>query len=271
MKKISIQPKTPFFLIEFAELFSSRYVLFMLTMRDIKLRYKQTLLGVIWVVLQPLLTAALFAIIFGRGLKVPHAGDSYLLFAYAALIPWMVFSQSLQRASPSIVNDARLITKVYFPRIFIPLSATFGMIIDYLIAMGLGCCIALFGGHSISRALLWLPLATLHLFFFCSGINVIVAGLNVYFRDLKHIIPFLIQLGIFVSPIVYSLSAIPSAYLWIYQCNPLVGIIELYRFMLIGTPFPIGALISSWIMTLVMGLGSLFIFQKLERNFADVI
>jgi len=271
VKKNSIQPKTPFFSIDFAELYSSRYVLFMLTVRDIKLRYKQTVLGIFWVILQPLLTALLFAMIFGKGLRVPHEGESYLLFAFAALIPWMVFSQSLQRASPSIVSDARLITKVYFPRIFLPLSATFGVIVDYLIAMGLGCGLALFAGLSIHRALLWFPLATLHLFLFCSAVNVLIAGLNVYFRDLKHIIPFLVQIGMFVSPIAYPLSVIPEKWKGLYQCNPLVGIMELFRFLLMGTPFPSEALILSWIFTLCIGCGAFFVFQKWEHNFADVI
>jgi len=266
-----MQPKSSFFSIDFHEFYSSRYVLFMLTVRDIKLRYKQTALGALWVILQPLLTALIFAIIFGKGLRVPHAGESYLLFAFAALIPWMIFSQSLQRAGPSITSDARLITKVYFPRIFLPLSATFGVLVDYGIAILLGCGLALHTGLSIHRVLLWLPIATLHLFLFCAAMNVLIAGLNVFFRDLKHIIPFLVQLGMFVSPIAYPLSVIPEKWIGLYQCNPLVGIIELYRFAFLGTPFPKVAWTLSLLITIVLSAGALFSFQKWERNFADVI
>lgn len=267
----TIHPRVALFAIDVGELISFRYVLLMLIVRDIKLRYKQTLLGFLWVVLQPLLTALLFVWIFDKGLSLPHQGTSYLTFAFSALIPWMVFSQSLQRAGPSIVNDSRLITKVYFPRLFIPLAATLGVAVDYLIATLLGFGFASYEGRWLQRALLWLPLATLHLFCFCCGWNLLIAALTVYFRDFKHATAFLLQLWMFASPIVYPMSVIPKSYLWLYQCNPLVGIIELFRFIFIGGEFPISSIAVSGGMTLfLLGL-ALVIFRKMEHNFADVI
>ena len=243
----------------------------MLTLRDIKLRYKQTLLGITWVVLQPILSALLFAGIFGRGMGISHEESSYLLFAFSALIPWTVFSRSLERASPSIVADTRLITKVYFPRVFIPLSATLGVGIDYLVTVILGLVLCLAEGLPIGRFVIGFPLATLHLFLFCGALNTLIAGLNVPFRDLKHIVPFGIQLAMIASPIVYPLSMIPEGYQALYQLNPLVGIVELYRHLLIGGSFPMGPWISSVVATLVLIASSLLLFHKLERNFADVI
>lgn len=266
MKKITIHANTP--TLHLSELYHFRYVLWMLTVRDIKLRYKQTALGALWVVLQPLLTAGLFALIFGKGLRVPHEGDSYLVFAFSGLIPWLIFSGSLQRASPSLINDDRLITKVYFPRIFIPLAATLGVGIDYLIALGLGILLA---AGSLESHLLLLPIATLHLFLFCSGVNLLAAALNVYFRDLKHIIPFGIQLTMFATPLVYPLSAVPSSYLWLYNLNPLVGIVELFRFALLGTPLVVESVLTSALLSLGLSTFALLLFQKMERHFADVI
>ena len=221
-------------------------------------------------VLQPLLTAALFTAVFGRVLHLSSEGIPYILFAFCGLIPWLVFSQSLQRASPCLINDTRLITKVYFPRIFLPLSATFGVTIDFFIGLLMVGGLMLLNGHPISPKFAFLPLFTIHLFVFSCGINLVFSSLSVYYRDFKHIVPFVIQLWMYASPLVYSSNVIPSQFQLFYNLNPMVGIIEGFRFCLVGTSFPIYFQISVVISLLLLLVGT-FIFRKIEHYFADVI
>ncbi|NGX37237.1 MAG: Teichoic acid translocation permease protein TagG [Chlamydiae bacterium] len=270
MKKIHIQAHTPWLHLDFAELYHFRWVLLMLTLRDIKLRYKQTFLGVAWVILQPLLTALLFTAVFGKALHLPSEGTPYMLFAFCGLVPWLVFSQSLQRASPCLINDTRLITKVYFPRIFLPLSATFGVIIDFIIGLAMVTFLMMFNGYSFSSKIIFLPLLALHLFIFACGINLFFSSLSVYYRDFKHIVPFLIQLWMYASPLVYSSGVIPHQFQFFYNLNPMVGIIEGFRFCLLGTPFP-GSFQISILTSVLLLISGTFIFRKIEHNFADVI
>ena len=268
--QIEAQAKVKAF--DFTEWKEFRFVFWMLMLRDIKLRYKQTALGIAWVILQPLSTALLFTFLFGRILNTSSEGLPYILFAFCGLIPWLVFSQSLQRANGCLINDTRLITKVYFPRIFIPLSATCGVVIDYLIALTImGILLGIYGKFLTLHALM-LPLATALLFLFSSGVNLLFSSLNVYYRDIKHIVPFLLQFWMYASPLAYSSQLIPPRYLWLYQFNPLVGIIDLFRWTLLGTaPFP--AVSSCITLILIIGLffTGLSTFRKLERNLADYI
>lgn len=272
VKKISIDAHTPWINIDFAELYRFRWVFFMLIVRDIKLRYKQTVLGALWVILQPLLTALLFTALFGRMLKLPSEGQPYILFAFSGLVPWMVFSQSLQRANPSLINDSRLITKVYFPRIFIPLSATFGVIIDLFIALTMLLILMVGYGSPLSLNLLFLPLSIFLLFMFSSGINLIFSSLSVYYRDFKHIVPFLLQLWMYASPLVYSANMIPEKYRTIYSLNPMVGIIDVFRFTFLGlSVFPVQSFCVSAIISLGLMIFGTLVFRKIEHNFADII
>lgn len=271
-RKITIRADKPATHIDFAELLEFRWVFWMLILRDIKLRYKQTVLGVAWVVLQPLMTATLFATIFGKMIKLPSDGLPYMLFAFCGLVPWLFFSQSMQRASNCLVNDERLITKVYFPRIYIPLAATFGVIIDFTISMGIAFLMMFLYGVPLSINVLFLPVVSMVLFLFCSGINLLFSGWNVSYRDFKHIVPFLIQLWMYASPLVYSGNLIPERYRLIYSLNPMAGIIDTFRWCLFGLgPFPLYAFTVSLICSLVFFVGGAYLFKRMERNFSDVI
>ena len=272
MNKTVIRAERPWFQIDIGELFAYRWVFLMLIVRDLKLRYKQTFLGMAWVILQPLLTAFLFTVIFGRMIKVPSDGLPYVLFAFCGLVPWLVFSQSLQRASSSLINDTRLITKVYFPRLFIPLSATFGVVIDFFIALAMLFILMAVHGQPISANIFFLPICTIVLFAFSSGINLFFSSFNVYYRDFKHIVPFLVQLWMYASPLVYSGSMIPDRYRLLYSLNPMAGIIDGFRWAVFGnTPFPafsFGVAAAFSAITLIFGAT---IFRKLEPNFPDII
>jgi len=272
MKQITIKAHTSWLQLDFSELFAFRYVFFMLILRDIKLRYKQTAVGVAWVVLQPLLTALLFTLIFGRMIKLSSDGLPYIVFAFCGLVPWLVFSQSLQRACNCLVNDSRLITKIYFPRIFIPLSATFGVAIDFLITLGIMGSLIIFYQLPITPQLLCLPFAALLLFAFCSGINLLFSAVNVYYRDFKHIVPFLIQFWMYASPLVYSGNMVPEQYRLIYSLNPMAGMIDLFRWCLLGLPqFPYTSAGFAVIGTGIILLLGMFVFRKVEHFFADII
>lgn len=272
MKKTIIKAKTPWIHIDFSELFNFRWVFFMLVLRDIKLRYKQTFLGVAWVILQPFLTALLFTVVFGRMIKIPSDGVPYTLFAFCGLVPWLVFSQSLQRGSMSLINDSPMIRKVYFPRIFLPLSATFGVAIDFFISLFMMALLMSFYGYSANSNLLFLPVCTLVLFAFSAGANLFLASWNVYYRDFKHIIPFLIQLWMYASPLVYSGNMIPEKYRLIYSLNPVAGIIDSFRWTLLGlNSFPTYSFAVACICTLILVFWGAVFFRKVEHYFADVI
>lgn len=244
----------------------------MLVLRDIKLRYKQTFLGIGWVVLQPLMTALLFAVLFGKMMGLSSEGAPYILFAFCGLIPWLVFSGALHRASTCLLNDTRLITKVYFPRIFLPLSATFGVVIDFIISLFMIFILLKIYGTNITRNVLFLPIGSVILFLFSCGINLFVSSLNVYYRDFKHIVPFVLQLWMYASPLVYSSSMIPKKYQMLYICNPMVGMIDFFRWCFLGLEkFPIESFFVSTVFSILMiSLGG-GIFRKIEHYFADVI
>lgn len=268
----TIHAKTRWFQIGFSELLRFRWVLYMLIVRDIKLRYKQTFLGISWVALQPIATTALFCLVFGHVLNMQSEGAPYILFAFSGLVPWLFFSQALQRASTCLINDTRLITKVYFPRLFIPLSATFGLLIDFAISLFLYFALFFFLGHPISNNLLFLPIPTLVLFAFSIGINLLLSAINVFYRDFKHIIPFLVQFWMYASPLVYSSSVIPERFLPLYILNPLVGIIDGFRYCLLGTmEFPLLSFSIAATASFLLLIFGTVLFRKIEPYFADFI
>ena len=272
MKKILIDAHRPWIKIDFAELAQFRWVLCMLMVRDIKLRYKQTFFGVAWVVLQPLLTAILLTALFGNVMRLPSEGYPYILFAFCGLIPWMIFSQALQRANPSLINDSRLITKVYFPRIFIPLSATFGVVLDLAIALAMLLILMVQQHYALSTNLFFLPVCIALLFVFSSGINLLFSSLCVYYRDFKHIVPFLLQLWMYASPLVYSAKIIPAPFQTIYCLNPMVGIIDAFRWACLGqSPFPMHSFWMATVASLMLLAVGTIVFRKIEHHFADII
>lgn len=271
-KNIIIKAQLPFFNIDLKELFHYRWVFFMLVLRDIKLRYKQTALGIGWVVLQPLLTALLFTVVFGLVIRLPSDGVPYVVFAFCGLIPWLVFSQSLQRATTSLIGESSLITKVYFPRIFIPLASTFGVIIDYLICLSIAGILIGIYRLPFTWNLLFLPVCTIILFVFSTGINLFFSSVSVYYRDFKHIVPFLVQLWMYASPLLYSANMIPERYRFIYSLNPIAGIIDSFRWALLGLDtFPTYSFNISVIISFMLIILGTIVFRKIEHFFADII
>lgn len=272
MKPVIIEPRTSWSKRDFIEMVEYRWVLFMLMLRDIKLRYKQTFLGIMWVIFQPLMTSALLTFIFGRWLHMSSDGAPYMLFAFCGLIPWLVFSQSVQRAGTSLVNETQLVQKVYFPRLFLPLAGTLGVTLDFLFALLTFAILMVCYGYSPTWKILFLPGFTLLLFLFSTSFNILLSCLSAHYRDFKHIIPFFLQFWMYASPLAYSLSSIPQKWHWLFALNPLTGIIEVFRWSLLGqSPFPMFAFLVSSSIALVFTWVSLVVFRKLEWTLSDVI
>jgi lipopolysaccharide transport system permease protein len=255
------------------ELWEFRSLLVRFAARDITLRYRQTALGVIWVVLQPLLGAGILSFVFGNvaGLPAP-AGIPYFLFSLVGMVGWTAFSQITIRASASLVGNADLVQKVYFPRLLLPLSTVLSTMVDVLVSLGLVAVLLVFNDIPVGVAVLTVPI---WLFLFVSvalGVGLAAAALMVRFRDVQYVLPFGVQLLLFLSPVAYSLSAVPASSLTLYELNPLAGLLEGFRWSLLGTPAPSATLIVySVTASLALLLVGLLMFHRLERGFADVI
>jgi lipopolysaccharide transport system permease protein len=271
-KKYVIKPRSGWIPVNLRELWEFRDLFFILSQREVKLRYKQTILGIAWVLLQPLLTAILFALIFGRVAKMPSDGDPYVLFAFAGLLPWIMFSQGLQRASNSLIQESKLISKVYFPRVLLPSACCAAVIIDFLVSLSALAVLLVYYQVPLTLNLLFLPLLLLCTLLCTIGISLWFSAFNVYYRDFMYALPFFIQLWMYASPVVYSGSMISEKWGLLYSLNPLVGIIEAFRWSLLGRDtFPF----ASFTISLGISFGMLFmgmiVFRRIERYFADVI
>lgn len=272
MRPTLILPRQSWCWQDVKEMLEFRWVLWMLILRDLKLRYKQTALGVLWVVLQPLLIAVLFACVFGKWLHVSSENVPYLLFAFCGLVPWLVFSQSIQRASLSLVNESQLVQKIYFPRIFLPIAGTLGVILDFLIGMLTFGILLGFYRYPPSGNAIFLPIGILLIFSFSSACNILLSCLSAHYRDFKHLIPFMMQFWMYASPLAYSVASIPLKWQWIFFLNPLTGIIEFFRWSLLGQGnFPLVPFFIACCMTVALLFLSLLLFRKLEWTLTDVI
>lgn len=254
------------------ELWAYRELLFFLTWRDIKIRYTQTALGVTWAILQPLISMAIFSIIFGRLAKLPSGDVPYPVFAFTALLPWQLFAGALSRASTSLVANRNLITKVYFPRLIIPISAAGAGLLDFAISFIMLIILMLFYGITPTWAILWLPALTFLALVIAVAVSLWLSALNVQYRDVEHAIPFLIQAWMYASPVAYSTELIPEG-IWqiLYGLNPMAGVIQGFRWALLGTDPPGGLFIASVAVTLFLLVGGLVYFQKMEETFADIV
>lgn len=267
---IEIQPKREFSL-AFKEFWLFRELFYFFVWRDVKIRYKQTLLGVAWVVLQPVLTMLLFSLIFGR-LSSFSNGQNYPLFVLCGLVPWFFFSNGITSAANSLVNEGNLIKKTYFPRLLVPLAKIGGGALDFGIGILILLMMMAYYGHSPSLSCLLLPLICLFLLVTTVGIGILFAALNVLYRDIKHIVPFLTQIWLFLTPVVYPFSFIPDTWKNIYALNPMVGVIESFRWMVLGTSD-----ISLSLLLLSLGSSLTFLavgysyFHKKEDYFADIV
>jgi lipopolysaccharide transport system permease protein len=268
---IHIQPPTLWPSINLRELWAFRDLLFILMLRDVQLRYKQTALGVAWVVLQPLAAALIFAAIFGGFAHLPTNGAAYFPFVFAGLLAWNMFAGALQRAGNSLVSDARLITKVYFPRLIIPLASCAAVLVDLAVSLVVMAVLLIAFQIPLTLNILALPAAILLTFLLALGASLLISALNVYYRDFMYVLPFLIQIWMYASPVVYSASLIPERFRSFYAINPMVGAIDAVRWALLGGPFPwLTVSLSIVCCLLLLVLGGL-VFQRVEQHFADVI
>lgn len=253
------------------DLWRHRELLYFLVWKDLKVKYKQTALGVAWVILQPLIGMMLFTLLFGRVAKLPSDGLPYPVFYFSSLLTWTYFSGALGAAANSVVNNTSLLTKVYFPRILLPAAAVTGALIDLIIATVILVFLMMFQGVQLTISLLWMPVVFLLLLVFTLGTGQFLAALNVNYRDVKHALPFMIQLWFFASPVVYPVSMVPEAYRWIVSLNPMTGVIETTRALVADRPVPWDVLSVSVACALVVFVIGLWYFQRTERRFADVI
>jgi len=269
---VVLKPTRGWRAIDVRELWRFRDLVRALALRDVKLRYRQTALGAIWVILQPLVAAGIFAFVFGRVAKLPSQGVPYVVFAYVGLLGWNVFNTTVTKASQSLVQHAAMVQKVYFPRLALPISVIPGAILDFAVSLAfLGVLMALTGTPA-SVNILTLPLWLLLTLMLAIGVGLVAGALMVSYRDVQQILPVAMQMLLYVSPVAYSVDAIPAHLRTVYSLNPLVGVFEGFRWCLISTGHfrPLLTLYSAATATIVLLLGLLF-FRRAERTFADVV
>jgi lipopolysaccharide transport system permease protein len=269
---IVIEPTRGWAALDLREIWRYHELLYFLTWRDVKVRYKQTAIGVAWAVLQPFLTMVAFSIIFGQLVGVPSDGVPYPVFSYTALLPWIFFATALNRSSTSLVYDANLISKVYFPRLIVPIAAVLGVMVDFAIAFVILLGMMLFYGIVPGVAVLTLPLFLGLAFTTALGIGLWLSALNVKYRDIAYVIPFLTQFWLFMTPVAYPSSIIPERWRLLYGLNPMAGVVEGFRWALLGKQdAPGGLVVVSTAVVLVLFIGGLFYFRRMEAEFADVV
>jgi lipopolysaccharide transport system permease protein len=258
--------------INFAELWQYRELLVFYAIRDIKVRYKQTVLGAAWAVLQPVMTMVVFSIFFGRLAGVPSDGIPYPVFAFCALLPWQLFAFALTQSSNSLVQDAQVLTKVYFPRLIIPFGSVVAGLVDFAIAFVVLIGMMLYFDIVPSLAMLTLPLFILLALAAALAVGLWLSALNVKYRDVRYTTTFLAQFWLFVTPVAYSSSLVPPHWQAVYAVNPMVGVVEGFRWALLGKSAPPGAmLVVSVAATAILLTGGLFYFRRMEKTFADII
>jgi lipopolysaccharide transport system permease protein len=268
----TIAPASGWTPVRLGEIWEFRELVFFLVWREVKVRYKQTALGVAWAILQPIFTMVVFSVFFGRLGRIPSDGLPYPVFAFTALVPWQLFAFALSESSNSVVANQRLVTKVYFPRLIMPIAAVSVGLVD--------CCLSLvvlFGlmfayGVAPSSALWTLPLWTALAMMAALSVGVWLAALNVQYRDIRYVLPFLTQLWLFATPVAYPSSMVPAAWRSLYALNPMVGVVDGFRWALLGgTPAPTATVATSCLAMIAILTGGLFYFRRTERTFADVI
>lgn len=266
-----IRPSRPWSLLDFREVWAHRELFFFLVLRDLKARYKQTLLGWVWVLLQPLMMTAVFTIFLGKLVQV-HTGDvPYPLFLYAGLLPWTFFSNSVSTGSYSLVTSSQMVTHVYLPRFIIPAAAVVVRLSDLLVSSVALVILMAYYGVGINPKLLLLPILLVEITLLALALSLLFSALNVKYRDTGTALPVLLQVWMFASPIVYPRFYVPAHWEWAYQINPLTGIIEGFRSAFLGLPVNLQGLAISGLITIVLLIFSMFVFRRLEDDFADIV
>lgn len=270
--RIIIKPSSGWLPLDLKALWEYRELLYFLTWRDVKVRYKQTLIGAGWAILRPFLSMIVFTIFFGRMAKVPSEGVPYPIFSYSALLLWTYFSGSVTMSSNSLVGQANIITKVYFPRLIMPLASTLAGLLDYLIALSILIIMMFYYHTPVSPSLLLLPFLVLCAFFAATGVGLWLSAINVKYRDVRYAVPFLIQIWLFATPVIYPTSMLPEKFRWVLSLNPMTGLIEAHRACILGhQSINWQSLVISLAMTLLIFITGAFYFRRMERTFADII
>jgi lipopolysaccharide transport system permease protein len=272
LPELVIEPSTGWVPVKLGDLWEYREVLYFLSWRDVKLRYQQTFLGVAWAVIQPLLSMVVFTLFFGRLAKIPSDGMPYSAFALTALVPWTFFANGLGQASMSLVANANLVKKVYFPRLALPLSSILAGLVDFVFAFGLLIVFLAWQGIVPGWNVLWLPSFVLLSMVAVTGVGLWLAALNAEYRDVKYIVQFLTQLWMLATPIAYPSSLVPAGLRPYLGLNPMAGVVEGFRWALLGRgSAPSAMLAISWATALVLLVSGAYYFRRMERNFADVV
>ena len=257
--------------VKLKDLWAFRDLLYFLTWRDVKVRYRQTALGVAWAIIQPLFTMIIFTVFFGRLAGVPSDKVPYPLFAYAGLLPWTFFANAISNSGNSLVGSANLVTKVYFPRMIIPAAAIAAGLVDLAISFIVLVLLMIYYRVHVTWGFLMFPIVVVLTALLALGVGMWLSALNVKYRDVRFALPFIVQLWLFVSPVIYPASFLPARFRWLLYLNPMTGIIESYRASLFGLPFDWSALGASAAITFALLLYSSYAFHRMEKNFADII
>jgi lipopolysaccharide transport system permease protein len=267
-----IRPSRGWVALRLGDLWAYRDLLYFLTWRDIKVRYKQTILGAAWAIIQPFFTMVVFSVFFGRLAKMPSDQVPYPVFSYAALVPWTFFANALSNSTSSLVDSANLLRKVYFPRLVIPVSAVLAGVVDFCLAFIVLTAMILFYGIVPTQAAVWLPLLLLLALVTSLGVGLWLTAMNVQFRDVRYAVPFLIQAWLFATPIAYPSSLLEEPWRTLYGINPMAGVVEGFRWALLGTDTAPGPMIGvSAAVAVGLLVSGAFYFRRMERSFADVV
>ncbi|MCC6454726.1 MAG: ABC transporter permease [Caldilineaceae bacterium] len=266
-----IAPTKGWVSLRLGELWRHRELLYFLTWRDFKVRYKQTVLGMSWAVLQPLLTMVVFTALFGRLAQISSDGLPYPIFNFAALVPWTFFAYALSQASNSLVSSSDILKKVYFPRLAMPLATVLSGLVDLGLAFVVLLAMMVYYGIVPTVNVVWLPLFLILAIMAAVGVSLWLSAMNVLFRDVRYVIPFLSQLWFFITPIAYSSTMLDEPWRTLYGLNPMAGVVEGFRWSLLGAPASPGLIIASCISATLLLITGAFYFSRMEKNFADVV
>jgi lipopolysaccharide transport system permease protein len=269
--ELVIKPRSGWQPIDVQEVILYRELLGFLVWRDIKIRYRQTVFGAFWAILQPLIGMLIFTLVFNRLAGVRSDGPPYPLFAFAGLVPWTFFANGLSASSNSLIGNQQLVSKVYFPRIFIPLGSIAALLLDLSLSVIILFFMMMKYRWPLSSQIVWLPVFTLAAFLATSGLGLALSAINVNFRDVKYAVPFLIQMGIFVTPVIYPIRYIPARWQTLVGLNPIAGIVLGFRSAFLGSPAPWSLIEISLAMSVLIFIAGLMIFRRMERRFADLI
>ncbi len=267
-----IEPGKGWVSLKLNELWVYRELLYFLTWRDIKVRYKQTALGAAWAIIQPLFTMLVFSVFFGRLAKIPSDGIPYPIFSFAALVPWTFFANGLSQASNSLVGNSNLLTKVYFPRLVIPISTVISGFIDFALSFAVLLLMMVYYGKLPTLNIIWLPFFLLLALITALGVGLWMSALNVEYRDVRYVVPFITQFWMLATPIAYPSTMLSEPWRTVYGLNPMVGVVEGFRWALLGSGTGPGAMTAvSTVVSILALITGAFYFKRMERNFADIV